>query len=71
MNFTKFMQIFQELDSIGRIDGLVTLSAEDIRNFHTYLDKKTDAILPMSNIIGIKFLQRFLKHVQQRGHYEI
>ena len=65
------MQVFQELASIGGIDGLIILSSEDLRTIYAYLDKKTNFILPMSNITGIKHLQRFFNHLQQIGHYEI
>ena len=66
-----FVQAFQAFSSVGRIFSRITLSSEDLRTLYAHLDKKTNYILPMSNIIGIKNLRRFLKNLQQRGHYEI
>ena len=34
-----FMQVFQYFASIGRIDGIITLSAEDLCTLHTHLKK--------------------------------
>ena len=65
-----FVQVFQELSSIGDVDALITLCAENLRTFHSHLSRKTKSILWCS-IMSIKRLQLFLKHLQQRGHYEI
>ena len=36
-----FMQVFKELSSIGGIDGLITLHAENIRTLYSHLSGKT------------------------------
>ena len=61
---SELMQVFEELAFVGRIDDLIILSAEDLRNLHAHLDKNANAILPMSNITGIKHLQCLLKYLQ-------
>ena len=61
-----FMQVFQELTSIGGFYDLIILSNEDLRNLHAQFDRKTNDISRRS-IIGIEKLQFYLKHLQQRG----
>ena len=64
------MQVFQELTSIGGVDDLIILSAEDLRKLYAQLDRKINNI-SRRNVTGIKKIQFFLKHLQQRGDYEI
>ena len=65
-----FMQFFLALASIDRIDGLITLCYEHLLTLYSHLSRKT---IKMSwhNIMGFRSLQRFLKHVQEQGRYEI
>ena len=65
-----FMQVFQELTFICGVDYLIIISTEDLRNLHAHLDRKTNSI-SRRNIIGIKKLQLYLTHLQQREDYEI
>ena len=67
---SSFIQVFQELSSIGGIDGQITLSSDNLRTLYSHFNSKTN-IISFCIIMGIKRLQLFLKHLQQRGHYEI
>ena len=64
------MQVFQELNYIVDVDYLNILYAEDHRNLHAQIGRKTKNISHRI-ITGIKKLQLYLKHVQQRGNCEI
>ena len=64
------MQVFQELTSIYGVDYLIILSYEDICNIYAQLDRKASNI-SRRIITGIKKLQFWLKHLQQRWHHEI
>ena len=65
-----FIQLFQELACINRIDGLITTSCENLRTLYSNLSRKTNNI-SFCSILKIKKLRFFLKHFQEKGNYEI
>ena len=65
-----FIQLFQKLASIDGIDVIITLSCDNIRTLDSNLSSKTKSFSSCSITI-IKKLQRLLKHLQDKGIYEI
>ena len=65
-----FIQAFQELFSISRIDFLITLSHDNIRILDSSLSRKKNNGSSCS-ITSNKKLQLFFKYLQEKGIYEI
>ena len=67
---SKCFQLFQELASIDGIDGIITLSHDNLQSLYDNLKKKINSI-SFCSILSINKVQFFLKNLQEKVKYEI